>query len=96
MFMYDIMCQYIIHLQERISYMLLPSLQIDHAIGMFHVHAHKEQCFFQYSPSLIPSAGVRECHGFVNPCGLVPQVPVGAGMGCEFVTLAQPVPMTWV
>ena len=46
MFMYDIMCQYIIHLQERIGYTLPPGLQIERTIGMFHVHAHKEQCFF--------------------------------------------------
>ena len=57
MFMYDIVCQYIIHLQERIGYTLPPGLQIDRAIGMFHVHAHKEQCFFRYAPSLIPGAG---------------------------------------
>ena len=38
----------------------------------------------------------RECHGFVNLCGLMPQVPAGAGVGCEFVTLAQPVPVTRV
>ena len=25
---------------------------------MFHVHAHKEQCFFRYAPSFIPGAGV--------------------------------------
>jgi len=46
MLMYDIVCQYIIYLLERISDQLLPGLNIDHAIGMFHVHAHKEQCFF--------------------------------------------------
>ena len=57
MFMYDIVCQYIIHLQERIGYALPPGLQIERAIGMFHVHAHKEQCFFRYAPSLIPGAG---------------------------------------
>ena len=57
MFMYDIMCQYIIRLQERIGYMLLPGLQIDRTIGIFHRHAHKEQCFFQYAPSLISGAG---------------------------------------
>jgi len=38
----------------------------------------------------------RECHGFTNPCGLVLRVTVGAGTGCEFVTLTQPVPMTRV
>ena len=57
MFMYDIVCQYIVHLEERIGYALPPGLQIDRAIGMFHVHAHKEQCFFRYAPSLIPGAG---------------------------------------
>jgi len=45
---------------------------------------------------VLVSHGIRECHGFVNPCGLMPQVPAGAGAGCEFVTLAQPVPVTRV
>ncbi len=39
---------------------------------------------------------IRECHGFTNPCGLVLWVPAGVGMGCEFVTLTQPVPVTRV
>lgn len=56
MFMYDVVCQYIVHLQERIGYALPEGLQIDRAIGMFHVHAHKEQCFFRFAPSLIPGA----------------------------------------
>ena len=38
----------------------------------------------------------RECHGFVNLCGLVPRVPAGVGVGWDFVTLAQPAPVTWV
>jgi len=38
----------------------------------------------------------RECHGFTNLCGLVLWVTGGAGMGCEFVTLTQPVPVTQV
>ena len=56
LFLYDIVCQYIIYLQERIGDQLPPGLEIDRAIGMFHVHAHKEQCFFRYAPSLIPGA----------------------------------------
>ena len=40
--------------------------------------------------------GYRECHGFMNPCRLVLQVTVGAGTGCEFATLTQPIPVTWV
>ena len=59
--MYDIVCQYIICLQERIGYVLLPGLQVDHTIGMFHGHAHKEQCFFKYALSLIP--GTRSAFG---------------------------------
>ena len=58
MLMYDIVCQYIIYLKERIGHHLPAGLGIDRAIGMFHVHAHKEQCFFRYSPSFIPGACV--------------------------------------
>ena len=58
MLMYDIVCQYIIYLLERIGDQLPPGLNIDRAIGMFHVHAHKEQCFFRYAPSFIPGACV--------------------------------------
>ena len=61
MFMYDIVCQYIICLQERIGYVLLPGLQVDHTIGMFHGHAHKKQCFFQYAFFLIPGARSAFC-----------------------------------
>ena len=46
MLIYDIVCQYIIHLLERIGHKLLIGFQIDRAIGLFHVHAYKEQCFF--------------------------------------------------
>lgn len=56
--MYDIICQYIIHLQDWIGEHLPPGLTIDWAIGMFHVHCHKEQCFFRYVPSLIPGAAI--------------------------------------
>ena len=61
LFMYDIVCQYIIYLRERIGGHLPVGLKIDRAIGLFHVHAHKEQCFFRYSPSFIPGAA--------NVCG---------------------------
>jgi len=56
LFIYDIVCQYIIYLQDRIGHHLLPGLEIDRTIGLFHVHTHKEQCFFRYSPSFIPGA----------------------------------------
>jgi KDZ transposase-like protein len=55
---YDIACQYFVHLQDRIGSQLPSGLNIDAAIGLFHVHAHKEQCFFQYAMSFIPGAGI--------------------------------------
>lgn len=58
MIIYDIVCQYIIHLRERIGHKLPIGLEIDQAIGLFHVHGHKKECFFRYATSLIPGAGV--------------------------------------
>jgi hypothetical protein len=58
MIMYDIACQYFIHLFDRIGDKLPMGLTVDRAIGLFHVHAHKEQCFFRYAPCFIPGSGV--------------------------------------
>ena len=58
MLIYDIACQYFIHLLERISDKLSIGLTVNRAIGLFHVHAHKPQCFFWYLPSLIPGLGI--------------------------------------
>jgi len=58
MLIYDIVCQYIVHLLERIGHRLPTGLEIDRAIGLFHVHTHKEQCFFWYATSFILGAGV--------------------------------------
>jgi hypothetical protein len=55
---YDIVCQYIIYLMERIGHLLPPGLEIDRGIGLFHVHDHKEVCFFRYASTFIPGAGV--------------------------------------
>jgi hypothetical protein len=55
---YDIACQYFVHLQDRIGTRLPFGLDIDAAIGLFHVHAHKDQCFFQYATSFIPGAAI--------------------------------------
>jgi hypothetical protein len=55
---YDIACQYFVHLQDRIGSHLPFGLDIDAAIGLFHVHAHKDQCFFQYATSFIPGAAI--------------------------------------
>ena len=58
MFIYDIACQYIIHLKDRIGHLLPSNLVIDAAIGLFHVHGHKDTCFFRYATSFIPGAAV--------------------------------------
>jgi hypothetical protein len=46
MLIYDIICQYIIHILECIGAHLPAGLTIDQAIGLFHVHGHKDECFF--------------------------------------------------
>jgi hypothetical protein len=58
MLIYDIACQYFVHLQDRIGHLLPAGLTLDCAIGMFHVHGHKEECFFRYATSFIPGSGV--------------------------------------
>ena len=55
---YDIACQYSIHLERQISHLLPTGLEVDQAIGLFHVHAHKEKCFYQFASSFIPGAGI--------------------------------------
>lgn len=58
MIIYDIACQYIIHFQDRIGHLLPVDMSIDAAIGLFHVHGHKDTCFFRYATSFIPGAAV--------------------------------------
>jgi Kyakuja-Dileera-Zisupton transposase len=58
MLIYDIVCQYIIHLRERIGAHLPAGLTIDQGIGLLHVHGHKDECFFRYAPSFIPGSGI--------------------------------------
>ena len=40
----------------------------------------------------------RDCHGFMNPCGLRPRAVTGTGMGTgwSLINLAQPVPVRQV
>lgn len=58
LFIYDIACQYMVHLNDRIGPYLPIGLEIEAAIGLFHVHAHKDQCFYRYATSFIPGAGI--------------------------------------
>jgi len=57
-FIYDIDCQYIINLLKRIGKDLPDDLTIEQAIDLFHVHCHKDECFFRYATTFIPGAGV--------------------------------------
>jgi hypothetical protein len=57
-FIYDIVCQYIINLYKRIGKDLPDDLTIEQAIDLFHVHCHKDECFFRYATTFIPGAGV--------------------------------------
>ncbi|KAH9008024.1 hypothetical protein EDB85DRAFT_1904662 [Lactarius pseudohatsudake] len=58
--MYDIMCQYRVHFQERVENspeLSLPSsLQLQMGIGLFHIHGHQDSCLPRYSPSYIQGA----------------------------------------
>ncbi|KAH9031441.1 hypothetical protein EDB83DRAFT_2229595 [Lactarius deliciosus] len=58
--MYDIMCQYRVHFQERVKNspeLSLPSsLQLWMGIGLFHIHGHQDSCLPRYSPSYIQGA----------------------------------------
>ncbi|CAA7269133.1 unnamed protein product [Cyclocybe aegerita] len=57
---YDIACQYYVHLKERIqaSPYLQKSDQIEliHAIGLFHVHGHQDKCLYCFATSYVPGA----------------------------------------
>ncbi|KAH8979996.1 hypothetical protein EDB86DRAFT_2835619 [Lactarius hatsudake] len=63
--MYDIMCQYGVHFQERVErspeLSLSSSLQLRTGIGLFHIHGHQDSCLPRFSPSYIP--GVKQVDG---------------------------------
>ena len=42
----------------HIGHLLLDGLDVDAAIGLFHVHAHKEDCFFRFASTFIPGSGI--------------------------------------
>jgi Kyakuja-Dileera-Zisupton transposase len=59
---YDINCQYCIHLRERIErndMLKIPDhIELIHAIGLFHVHGHKDECLYRWATNYVPGAGV--------------------------------------
>lgn len=58
MLIYDIACQYIVHFKTRVGDRLPEGLIVDTAIGLMHVHGHKEDCFFRFASSFIPGAAI--------------------------------------
>ena len=57
-FAYDVVCTHCVYFLYRIGHLLPPGAKFDFAIGLFHVHGHKDECFFRYSPAFIPETGV--------------------------------------
>ena len=59
--LYDIMCQYGVHLDRRFSnspYIKIPlGLTIWKGIGLFHVHGHQDACMLRYSPTYLRGSG---------------------------------------
>jgi hypothetical protein len=59
---YNINCQYNRHLLRRIEesrYLHVPEhIQLLHAIGLFHVHGHKDECLYRWATNYVPGAGV--------------------------------------
>jgi len=58
MIIYDIACQYFIHLHKRLGAALPAGMILDRMIGLFHVHGHKDECFFRFASTFIPSSGI--------------------------------------
>jgi len=59
---YDINCQYHVRLNDRIQrtdLLHIPEhIRLLHAIGLFHVHGHKDECLYRYATSYVPGAGI--------------------------------------
>ena len=58
---YDVMCIYQENWPERIArnpLLTYPDILIEKAIGLFHVHGHKDECFFRFATSFIPGAAI--------------------------------------
>lgn len=47
-----------IYIHSRIGHLLPTGLELDCAIGLFHIHGYKDECFFHFATSFIPGTGV--------------------------------------
>jgi hypothetical protein len=61
---YDVACQWSIHFDKRVkqsAYLHLPqSLTYIPAVGKFHLGAHREACFAQFSLNFVEGAGQQD------------------------------------
>jgi hypothetical protein len=59
---YDINCEYCKKLGERIESNEMLSIDdhiiLVHAIGLFHIHGHKNDCLYRWATNYVPGAGV--------------------------------------
>jgi len=62
LFGYDVNCQYSINfmnqVENSVTLQVPDELDIIHAIGTFHVHSHKEECYPRYGTMFIPGAAI--------------------------------------
>jgi hypothetical protein len=62
MLIYDIMCQYHVNLHRRVAnskYLELPpSIRLIKAIGLFHIHGHRDGCLYRFATSYVPGAAI--------------------------------------
>lgn len=61
---YDVACQWSVHFDERVKqsvHLHLPKdLKYTAAVGKFHLAAHREECFAQYSLNFVQGAGQQD------------------------------------
>ncbi|KAH9172242.1 hypothetical protein EDB89DRAFT_2114234 [Lactarius sanguifluus] len=84
--MYDIMCQYGVHFQERVErspeLSLSKSLQLQMGIGLFHIHGHQDSCLPRFSPSYIPGAKQEVLDAHMNHSNWKKMVHIGPSNSC--------------
>jgi hypothetical protein len=59
---YDVVCEYGVHMDQRFidhpSLTLPEGLEIIKAIGLFHVHGHKDECLHRFATTYIPGLAI--------------------------------------
>ncbi|KAH9022824.1 hypothetical protein EDB85DRAFT_1871169, partial [Lactarius pseudohatsudake] len=84
--MYDIMCQYGVHFQQRVErspeLSLSDTLQLRTGIGLFHIHGHQDSCLPRFSPSYIPGAKQEVLDAHMNHSNWKKMVCIGLSHSC--------------